>query len=67
MKDMNCVWLNAQNPYDVLCKLQTAVPVGRDGPVYCILDHIRFEVKRNCHPDGCKKCIENWMLEGGLR
>lgn len=67
MKEMNCVWLNKQNPFDVLCKIQDALLSGNR---FCILKAITSGPRICPHYEGaktdeetCHKCIESWMIE----
>ena len=57
MEDMNCIWLNKQNPYDILCKIQDYM-----GRTRCILEALEgHDILCNGQP--CHKCIEKWMIE----
>ena len=61
---MNCEWLNEQNMYDLLGKIQSRIVSNR----HCILKILDDRYSALCiydvdnleRPD-CKTCIQQWM------
>lgn len=73
MEDMNCVWLNKQNPYDILCKIQDDMVKSKRCILRSLDPLILFNEHYNNCPNthtysitpcvDCHKCIEKWMIE----
>lgn len=73
MEDMNCVWLNKQNPYDILCKIQDDMVKSKRCILRSLDPPILFDERYGNCPNthtypitpcvDCHKCIEKWMVE----
>ena len=72
MDKMNCIWLNEQNPYDMLCRVQDAFNRQNAG---CVLEALTLQpvkcperhdmtISKDEH---CHTCIMRWMTEKGRR
>jgi hypothetical protein len=72
LEKMNCIWLNEQNPYDMLCRVQNAFNRQDAG---CVLEALTLQpvkcperLDRSISKDEhCHTCIMQWMTEKGRR